>query len=34
MFELKPLSGQADLSALLVGPQNDGDTVEGIRWTI
>jgi hypothetical protein len=34
MFELKPLSGQADLSALLVGPRNDGDTVEGIRWTI
>ena len=32
-FELKPLSDQADLSALLVGPQNDGDTVEGIRWT-
>jgi hypothetical protein len=33
-FELKPLGDQADLSALLVGPQNDGDTVEGIRYTV
>jgi len=24
--------GQPDLSALLVGPRNDGDTVDGIRW--
>jgi hypothetical protein len=22
----------AQLSVLLVGPRNDGDTVEGIRW--
>ena len=34
VFELKPLVDQADLSALLTGPRNDGDTVEGIRWTI
>jgi len=34
MFELKPLADQADLSALLVGPQNDGDTVDGIRYTV
>jgi uncharacterized protein (DUF362 family) len=34
VFELKPLSDQADLSALLVGPQNDGDSVEGLRWTV
>jgi uncharacterized protein (DUF362 family) len=33
-FEMKPLGDQADLSALLVGPENDGDTVEGIRWTV
>jgi hypothetical protein len=32
-FEMKPLGEQADLSALLVGPQNDGDTLEGIRYT-
>jgi uncharacterized protein (DUF362 family) len=32
LFEVKALSGEADLSALLVGPDNDGDTVEGIRW--
>ncbi len=34
VFELKPLSDQVDLAALLVGPQNDGDTVEGIRWMV
>lgn len=34
VFELKPLSGTADLSALLVGPRNDGDTLEGIRWSV
>ena len=32
VFELKPITDQADLSALLVGTQNDGDSVEGIRW--
>jgi len=32
VFEVKPVSGQADLSVLLTGPENDGDTVEGIRW--
>jgi uncharacterized protein (DUF362 family) len=30
--ELKPLSGRAALSALLVNPRNDGDSVDGIRW--
>lgn len=34
VFEVKPLADQADLSALLVGPQNDGDTVDGIRYTV
>jgi uncharacterized protein (DUF362 family) len=34
VFELKPDADKADLSVLLVGPQNDGDTAEGIRWTI
>jgi uncharacterized protein (DUF362 family) len=33
VFELQPAAGTADLSALLVGPRNDGDTVEGIRWS-
>jgi hypothetical protein len=33
-FEVKALAEQADLSVLLVGPENDGDTVEGIRWTV
>ncbi|MBZ5585520.1 MAG: DUF362 domain-containing protein [Acidobacteriia bacterium] len=33
VFELKPAGGTGDLSALLVGPRNDGDTVEGIRWS-
>ncbi|MCL6544431.1 MAG: DUF362 domain-containing protein [Bryobacteraceae bacterium] len=32
LFELTPVDGQADLSALLVGPENDGDSMEGIRW--
>jgi hypothetical protein len=34
MFEVRPLNKQADLSALLVGPENDGDSLEGIRWTV
>ncbi len=33
-FEVRPVEGQADLSAALVGPRNDGDSVEGIRWTV
>jgi len=33
-FEVRPSGGQADLSALLVGPANDGDTMEGIRWVV
>ena len=31
-FRVHPAGGPARLSALLVGPRNDGDTVEGIRW--
>jgi len=31
-FEITPVTEEACLSALLVGPRNDGDTVEGIRW--
>lgn len=29
---VQPFEGQALLSVLLVGPHNDGDTVDGIRW--
>ena len=29
---VQPCEGQAQLSVLLVGPHNDGDTVDGIRW--
>jgi uncharacterized protein (DUF362 family) len=29
---VEALDGQARMSAYLVGPRNDGDTVEGIRW--
>jgi hypothetical protein len=32
VFELRPITDQADLSALLVSSKNDGDSVEGIRW--
>ena len=32
VFRAQPASDGAQLSALLVGPRNDGDTVEGIRW--
>ena len=31
-FEITPNTDQASLSAQLVGPRNDGDTVPGIRW--
>jgi len=33
-FELKPVSEQVDLSVLLAAPENDGGTVEGIRWSV
>jgi len=33
LFRVHASSGQGLLSALLVGPRNDGDTVEGIRWS-
>lgn len=31
-FRVEALSEDVRLSALLVGPRNDGDTVDGIRW--
>lgn len=31
-FEVRPVNGEALLSALLTGPRNDGDTLDGIRW--
>jgi hypothetical protein len=34
VFELRPVSEQVDLSVLLAGPENDGGTVEGIRWSV
>jgi uncharacterized protein (DUF362 family) len=33
VFRVQAISGEPQLSALLVGPRNDGDTVEGIRWS-
>jgi uncharacterized protein (DUF362 family) len=33
-FRVEALGEQAQLSALLVGARNDGDTVEGIRWLV
>ena len=33
-FRVEAAEGEPALSALLVGPRNDGDTVEGIRWTL
>ncbi|MBI3665423.1 MAG: hypothetical protein HY236_04235 [Acidobacteria bacterium] len=33
MFHVRARAGEPLLSALLVGPRNDGDSVEGIRWT-
>ncbi len=33
LFELKPVSEQVDLSVLLAAPENDGGTVDGIRYT-
>ena len=32
LFRVQPIEGEPQLSALLVGPRNDGDTVDGIRW--
>jgi hypothetical protein len=32
-FELKPVSEQVDLSVLMAAPENDGGTVDGIRWS-
>jgi uncharacterized protein (DUF362 family) len=32
VFQVTSPDGDAKLSALLAGPRNDGDTVEGIRW--
>jgi uncharacterized protein (DUF362 family) len=33
VFRVRGLSDPPCLSALLVGPRNDGDSVEGIRWS-
>ncbi len=33
VFELAPVSEQVDLSVLLAAPENDGGTVDGIRWS-
>jgi hypothetical protein len=33
VFELKPISEQVDLSVLMAAPENDGGTVDGIRWS-
>ncbi len=33
VVETKPFRGTADVSVLLVGPRNDGDSAEGFRWT-
>ncbi len=32
VIEVRPAGDEALLSALLVGPRNNGDTVDGIRW--
>lgn len=34
VFRVQQVSEEAQLSALLVGPRNDGDTPEGIRWMV
>ena len=33
LFRIQPANGRASLSALLVGPANDGDSLEGAAWT-
>jgi uncharacterized protein (DUF362 family) len=33
-FRVQALSGSPQLSVLLVGPRNDGDTVDGIDWLV
>jgi uncharacterized protein (DUF362 family) len=33
-FRVEAVAGGAQLSALLVSPRNDGDTVDGIRWAV
>jgi hypothetical protein len=34
VFRVQQVSEEAQLSALLVGSRNDGDTPEGIRWMV
>jgi hypothetical protein len=34
VFRVQQMSEEAQLSALLVGPRNEGDTPEGIRWMV
>jgi uncharacterized protein (DUF362 family) len=33
-FRVEPVSEPPQLSSFLVGPRNDGDTVDGIRWAV
>ncbi len=33
VFRVEPLDGKALLSTLVTGARNDGDTLEGLRWT-
>jgi hypothetical protein len=33
-FRVEPAAAAPQLSALLVGPGNDGDTVDGVRWAV
>ena len=33
LFKIQPASGQAALAALLVGPENNGDSLQGTTWT-
>ena len=34
VFRVQPLGDSPQISAVMVGPRNDGDTVEGIRWSV
>jgi hypothetical protein len=33
VVRVEPLNGKAVLGALLVGPENDGDSLKGVTWT-
>ena len=32
LFSIQPANDRAQLAALLVGPANDGDSLEGAAW--